>query len=312
MSKRIKNAQKVPLLVFYSLLLMWNVIAITAVMTPTTYKKIKMKNPNHKNQRGMTLVELLVALVISSMIASAGYGIYLAQHEGWIIQEQVTNMQQNARVAMHELESRIRMAGYGLRGGIDPIYAKNTNPDTITVIFQNEINCEATIEHAMPQPSSELRCDGWDISCFKENTWAYIYDPSADTGEFFYITQVQTSSSHIQHNTMDLSRCYPVGSFVMFVDMYKFYIDKSDTNHPNLMRLGVGETPQVYAEDIEDLQFRYGLANGVFLDVPPAALVIREVLISLSARTERKDLQFTGKYRRRALTSDVKVRNLGL
>jgi hypothetical protein len=78
------------------------------------------------------------------------------------------------------------------------------------------------------------------------------------------------------------------------------------------MRLGVGETPQVYAEDVEDLQFRYGLANGVFLDVPPAASVIREVLISLIARTERKDLQFTGKYRRRTLTSDVKVRNLGL
>jgi len=260
----------------------------------------------------MTLVELLVALVISSMIASAGYGIYLTQHEGWIIQEQVTNMQQNVRVAMHELESKIRMAGYGLRGGIDPIYAKNTNPDTITVVFQNEINCEAPLELTMPQQSADLSCGGHDVSCFKENTWAYIYDPSADTGEFFYITQVQTSSSHIQHNTMNLSRCYPVGSIVMFVDRYKFYIDRSDTNHPNLMRQGVGETPQVYAEDIEDLQFRYGLANGVFLDVPPAASVVREVLITLTARTERKDLQFSGKYRRRTLASDVKVRNLGL
>jgi prepilin-type N-terminal cleavage/methylation domain-containing protein len=271
-----------------------------------------MKNLGHKNQRGMTLVELLVALVITTIITSAGYSIYLTQHENWIIQEQISNMQQNARVAVQELESKIRMAGYGLQGGIDPIYAKNTNPDTITVVFQNEINCEATIEQAMPQPSAELSCDGHDVSCFKDNTWAYIYDPSADTGEFFYITQVQTSSSHIQHTTMDLSRCYPVGSIVMFVDMYKFYIDRTDTNHPNLMRLGVGETPQVYAEDIEDLQFRYGLANGVFLDVPPAASVIREVLITLTARTERKDLQFTGKYRRRTLASNVKVRNLGL
>lgn len=271
-----------------------------------------MKNFCHKNQRGMTLVELLVALVITTIITSAGYGIYLTQHENWIIQEQITNMQQNARVAVQELESKIRMAGYGLRGGIDPIYAKNTNPDTITVVFQNEINCEAPLELTMPSSSSELRCDGHDVSCFKDNTWAYIYDSSADTGEFFWITSVQVGSSRIQHNTMGLSRCYPVGSIVMFVDMYKFYIDKADTNHPNLMRQGVGETPQVYAEDIEDLQFRYGLANGVFLDVPPAASVVREVLISLIARTERKDLQFTGKYRRRTLTSDVKVRNLGL
>jgi len=271
-----------------------------------------MKGFCYKNQRGMTLVELLVALVISTLIASAGYGIYLTQHENWIIQEQITNMQQNARAAIHELETKIRMAGYGLPRGIDPIYAKNTNPDTITIVFQNEINCEATIEQAMSQPSAELRCDGHDVSCFEENTWAYIYDPSADTGEFFYITNINVGSSYIYHSTAPLSRSYPQGSAVMFVDMYKFYINASDSNHPNLIRQGLGETPQVYAEDIEDLQFRYGLANGVFLDVPPAASVVREVLISLTARTERKDLQFAGKYRRRTLASDVKVRNLGL
>ena len=271
-----------------------------------------MKNFYHKSQRGMTLVELLVALVISGIIVSAGYGIYLAQHEGWIIQEQITNMQQNARAAIHELETKIRMAGYGLPGGIEPIYASNTNPDTITIVFQNETNCEATIEHSMPQPSSELRCDGHDVSCFQESTWAYIYDPFADTGEFFFITHVQVAASHIQHRQNPLSRRYPQGSIVMYMDLYKFYIDTTDSNHPNLIRQGVGETPQVYAEEIEDLQFRYGLANGVFLDVPPAASVVREVIIALTARTERKDLQFKGEYRRRSLTSGVKVRNLGL
>lgn len=271
-----------------------------------------MKN-FYKNERGVTLIELLVALVMTGIIVSAGYGVYLTQHEGWIIQEQISNMQQNARAGVHELETRIRMAGYNLPKGLEPIHASNTNPDTITVLFQNENNCEAPIEHAMPMPSSELRCDGHDVSCFSESTWAYIYDPFADTGEFFWITQVQTSSSNIQHNTMDLSRCYPVGSIVMYVDYYKFFIDATtDTNHPNLMVQRYGETPQVYAEDIENLQFRYGLANGVFLDVPPAASVVREVVIGLTARTERKDLQFAGQYRRRALTSDVKVRNLGL
>jgi prepilin-type N-terminal cleavage/methylation domain-containing protein len=287
-------------------------IGMAAVLTPAAFSQVRMKNPDHKNERGMTLIELLVALVITGIITSAGYGIYLVQHEGWIIQEQISNMQQNARVAMHELETKIRMAGYGLQGRIDPIYAKNTNPDTITIVFQDEINCEATIKQAMPAKSAVLSCDGQDVSCFKENTWAYIYDPSADTGEFFYVTGTGISPSHIKHTTMDLSRCYQVGSIVMLAGIYKFYIDRGDTNHPKLMRQGVGETPQIYAEDIEDLQFKYSLANGVLLDVPPAASVVREVLISLTARTERKDLQFIGKYRRRTLTSHVKVRNLGL
>ncbi|MGB8657726.1 MAG: prepilin-type N-terminal cleavage/methylation domain-containing protein [Candidatus Zixiibacteriota bacterium] len=261
---------------------------------------------------GFTLLELLVALVITGVLATAGYGIYLNQHEGWIIQEQITTMQQNARAAMHELETRIRMAGYGLPGGFDAIYAANTNPDTITVLFEDESQCKAPIEQAMSQPSADLRCDGHDISCFKDNTWAYIYDPSADTGEFFYITQVQVSLSHIQHNTTPLSRCYPQGSTVMMMDLYKFYIDRSDTNHPNLMVREVGQAPQVYAEDVEDLQFQYGLANGYFVDVPPAASVVRDVRVSLTARGAKQDLQLAGQYRRRTLTSEVKVRNLGL
>jgi prepilin-type N-terminal cleavage/methylation domain-containing protein len=263
-------------------------------------------------EKGFTILELIIALMITAILVTAGYGVYVNQHEGWIIQEQVTTMQQNTRAAMHELETKIRMAGYKLPGNIEPIYAKNSNPDTITVVFKNELGCEATIEHDMPQPSAELRCDGHDVSCFRENTWAYIYDPFADTGEFFFITQVQEASFHIQHNLTDLSRRYPQGSIVSYVDMFKFYIDRTDTNHPNLMERHVLDTPYVYAENIEDLQFRYGLANGVYVDVPPAASVVREVQISLTARTDRKDLQFTGQYRKRTLTSDIKIRNLGL
>jgi len=53
-----------------------------------------------KNEKGVTLLELLIALVITGLVVSAGYSVYLNQHQGWIIQEQITNMQQNARVAI--------------------------------------------------------------------------------------------------------------------------------------------------------------------------------------------------------------------
>ena len=280
-----------------------------------------MKALSLKNQKGIGLLEVLIALLISGILVTAGFTIYLEQHRGWIIQEQVSEMQQNAKAGMRELTTRIRMAGYNLPLGVEPIAAANTNPDTITVMFQNELTCSATVEWDMPQPSSELRCDGHDVSCFQESTWAYIYDAAADTGEFFYITQVQTGSSHIQHHpvaeisTGDLSRCYPKGSIVMMIDMYKYFIDNTtDSLHPKLMVVhpAVGAiSPQVYAEDIENLQFTYTVASGVEVDVPPSGLLVREVGISLVARTEKTDLQFEDQHRKRNLVSKVKIRNLG-
>jgi prepilin-type N-terminal cleavage/methylation domain-containing protein len=267
-----------------------------------------------KNNKGITLVELLISLLIVGILIMAGFNAYLTQHKSWIIEEYISDMQQNARSAMRELASRIRMAGYGVPDGINPIWGSNTDPDTITLLFRNEFGCESTIEWEMPLPSSELRCDGHDVSCFKESTWAYIYDPFAKEGEFFYISEVQTGSSHIQHNTMDLSKCYPAGSIVLMMDFYKYYIDNiTYPNHPRLMVVKAGNTsPEVYAEDIEDLQFAYALANGAYVDTPPIGKVVREVRIALTARTEKKDLQFQNEYRRRTFSSNVKVRNLGL
>jgi prepilin-type N-terminal cleavage/methylation domain-containing protein len=269
-----------------------------------------MKNCDHRSQSGMTLVELLIALLISGLIISAGYALYLVQHKGWIIQEEISNAQHNVRAAIRELETEIRLAGYGLEGGIEPIYASNTDPDTIVIIHQNESNCRAWLDQDMSYPGDRMRCST-DVSCFEEDSWAFAYDFAADTGEFFLVGTVITGDEELQPSA-SLSRSYAAGSIVMVLDYHKFYVDAADTNHPNLMMQRYGETPQVYAEDIEDLQFSYGLANGVFMDVPPVASVVREVIITLTARTGRRDLQFEGEYRQRHLASVVKVRNLGL
>jgi prepilin-type N-terminal cleavage/methylation domain-containing protein len=271
-----------------------------------------MKKYDKMNQKGFSLLEVLICLVIIGFIATSAINIYLAQHQGWLTEEQISDMQQNARVAMRELTMRIRMAGYKVPHGIDPLIGVNGNPDTITVLSRSEVDCEAPLEHNMSSPSSELRCDGHDLSCFEDNTWAFIYDSNTKTGEFFYITYVDQSSSEIQHSTA-LSKAYPQGSTAMYMERYKYYIDATtDSDHPNLVVEYADGTPQVFAENIEDLQFSYSLANGVFTDSPVLGTTVREVSINLRARTDKKDLQFPGEYRRRVLTSNVKVRNLGL
>ncbi len=263
------------------------------------------------SQRGTTLIELLVASVIGLIVVGAAFQLYLTQHKNWVTQDQVTDVQQAARSSIKMLSNHIRMAGYGLPNKVAPLTAVNSNPDTLLVMYQPAGGCEAPIEHDMPQPSAELRCDGHDISCFEEDRWAYIYDAVADTGEFFRITEVQTGSSHIQHNQDVFSRKYPKGSDVTMVETYRFYIDDTDTLHPMLMFEEVGAQPLPYAENIEDLQFRFVMQNGDTVDVPAQPGMIRQVLINLTAHTEKTDLQFAGEYRRRSFATKVQVRNLG-
>jgi type IV pilus assembly protein PilW len=64
------------------------------------------------NARGMTLVELLVTLVITSVITAGVYRVVLGQVKAYNAQEQVVELQQSLRGAMEQLVSDIRMAGY--------------------------------------------------------------------------------------------------------------------------------------------------------------------------------------------------------
>ena len=49
------------------------------------------------NEKGFTLVELLVAMVIAAIVMSAIYSVYASQQRSYMTQEQVAAMHQNVR-----------------------------------------------------------------------------------------------------------------------------------------------------------------------------------------------------------------------
>lgn len=61
---------------------------------------------------GFTLVELLVAMAISGIVAGAIFTAFQSQQKSYLIQDQVIGMQQNLRAAMYIMVREIRMAGY--------------------------------------------------------------------------------------------------------------------------------------------------------------------------------------------------------
>ena len=61
---------------------------------------------------GFTLIELLVALAISLLVMGAIFLTFKSQQDSYVIQDQVTRMQQNLRGAMYMMTRDIQMAGY--------------------------------------------------------------------------------------------------------------------------------------------------------------------------------------------------------
>lgn len=265
-----------------------------------------------KREAGMTLIEILIALLITGILTAAMFRIYMNQHESWMIQDSIIEMQQNARAAIDELTRQMRMIGYALPNGMQPFVAYNSDPDSILIYYKQDAAADAQVEHTMGFPTSDIRCDGHDLSGFSMGQRAYIYDPNLESGEFFLISGIQTGTSIIQHASSPLSRAYPAGSQVMAIDQLKYYLDKSDTLHPMLMvRMGTG-APQVYAEDVTDLQISYTMKNGVTVDTPPLISDVRKISLIVTARTSQPNLEFTeNPYRYETYQSSVYLRNLG-
>ncbi len=68
-------------------------------------------------KKGFTLVELLVALVLSFILVGAIYRTFTVQQRAYTVQDQIAEAQQNARMAMNILLRDIRMAGHGMPDG---------------------------------------------------------------------------------------------------------------------------------------------------------------------------------------------------
>ncbi|MCI0530887.1 MAG: hypothetical protein L0Y74_02915 [candidate division Zixibacteria bacterium] len=117
-------------------------------LSPDVLRKKSLKEffPVISNNRGISMLEILIGGLMSLIIAACLMEFYINQHNQWLVQEQISDMQQNGRVSLDELTRQIRSAGYGLSGQ-DPyllkadtliIYSKpGANVDTVRFYVDN-------------------------------------------------------------------------------------------------------------------------------------------------------------------------------
>jgi type IV pilus assembly protein PilW len=92
----------------------------------------------YKIQNGFTLIEIMVAIAISSIVITSMYEIFYSQQRSYINQDQVAEMQQNLRAGLYLTTKDIRSAGFDpTRSGRFGFVVDFAAPDNI---FDPDIN----------------------------------------------------------------------------------------------------------------------------------------------------------------------------
>jgi len=71
---------------------------------------------NHKRkQKGFSVVELLIAVLITGIIAAAAFQFYVTMNQNVVTQQEISEMQGICRACLQEISKTLRMAGYLLQ-----------------------------------------------------------------------------------------------------------------------------------------------------------------------------------------------------
>jgi prepilin-type N-terminal cleavage/methylation domain-containing protein len=268
--------------------------------------------------KGVTLIELLIALVISGILIAALYRGFISQQKIYSVQEQVADMQQNARVAINRMMREIRMAGLGnvtdvlnLAGGVNGFTQVITpNNDNITIVagFKQVSTLAADAEGGQPEVTLASAAD------------ASQFDGDSDGNKHRFISIGGTESNTVKSRagqvlTLDnsLKQTHRAAEPIFKIQAITYALGVSG-GKPALRRdENTGGGAQPLAENIEDLQFKYFDSNN-----PPNETAdptkIAMIKVTVTARTKDPDPEFKGGngYRRRTISSNIQLRNMGL
>jgi hypothetical protein len=285
-----------------------------------------------KTSCGISLVEILIALVISAILIAGVYRMFIRQQKTYTTQEQIADMQQNVRIAINKMIREIRMAGFG--GKNNNIHGKNdiingfgnvngfsniinpSNDIAVDGILHDQITVVAaydqvgTLAASSSKGSSTLtinygdsdqRCDNpREIYLCLNGRDNYLIQPTSEN-QISLAEKVILKEDHVQGEPVFLVKAITYG---LRKDNHGVWVLFRDEN--------TGGDRQTVAEHIESLQFRYVLVDGKEMDLPPNPKEIRGIRVTITARTQMEDPELKGedRFRRRALTTYVDLRNM--
>ena len=248
-----------------------------------------------KKQKGITLVELMVAMVIGLILTAGILQLFVSNKQTYRVTENMSRLQENGRFAIHFLTSDIRMADYwgcrsqglaidnnlnpdpnfnlpiaGLAGSNDDTAANSIIDGTDTITVKGVFNSNIFLVSIPANLSADLKVT--DNSGLKKNDLILISDCS--DGDILQVTNDPStggapSQDNVVHNTgsvasgpgnaeKPLKKLYGTDAQVYKLNFATYSIRSGAAGQNALFRSINGGAAQELVEGIEDMQILYG------------------------------------------------------
>lgn len=211
--------------------------------------------------KGMTLIELMIALFLSFLVLTGLFTIYLGMQKNQDVQAALSVIQDNARMAENIFTTQVHAAGYvGCARLTNDFPFKNS-----LITPQNRIsgdNNSMTVRHASFDHASVIKTmSNYSViktsknTIFSEGDFALISD--CQSAELFFVKNSSVENDmQIIHAAKALTKKYPATAEVFHFEMNTYFVDQTDRKTPS--------GKPIYALYMRDIQqYKTELIEGV-------------------------------------------------
>mgnify|MGYP000107445000 CR=1 FL=1 len=288
--------------------------------------------PIHTDNKGITLIELLITMIITAIIVTALIGLLGGQRRGYISQQARIEAETAASRVHGELLDRIRMAGYMIPNGIPALVPghSTSGPDSIRVA--------GNYENFVTSAAFNVAIGSWGFWCLDPGNFKpiagvrlMIISPPDEVVDTF-VTRI-TSYGRATAGGQDyiyfwlqniVPKAFPASSRVSTFNEYTYRIGREISSADTIYYLGIRANNQTtltkLVDGIEDLTITYETRiDTTKLNTFASHQLdnIYAVNIDVTARSKIKDRSYThpdfgDHHRRSSLGSQIVVLNIAL
>lgn len=295
-----------------------------------------------RKNTGFTIVELVITMAILSAVTAAIFSLYNTQHKVTHIESDVVDVQQNLRMALESITKDLRMAGFALPGGGNPVNAVGDNTglggsDTLVLNTSSasgsaaRINVNQTVSVTAGSPITFTVLAN-ETGFFAPGDAVRVIntgDKSEPAATVFTVAAVDAAGPSItvtplaSAGAVDFKRGFLLvrtGAFApdTFPNTIQYCLGPAADCAPAitcpwgscLMRIvnGSADAGSIVASNIAQIQLSYVIDSGAVQSAPADVSQIRDIVVTLSGQTAAT-AGVSGAPKTRQMAASAKLRN---